>query len=252
MPAPNFHSDETLVQRLIDGELDPATVRSLLQHAEDNPADWKQIAMAFVEDQQFRQSFVDFDLAQESPETSECAAATITPGHSAASASSPWLLHALSIAAVIAVAVTIGFILTEKTPIASPPETVHRANAETDPIGAGTPSIAATDPVSHPELTLAQLKPEYQMELPSGSGGGVVDLYRFNDLQRLLAGKDNPTGGFSIEQVLPNSAFSQQDRDRLLRSGYSVEEQTRFVSGRLEDGRPFVVPLRSIRLNASH
>ena len=50
------------LQRLIDGELDSASMQSLLREADGQPEIWKEIAAAFIEDRAWQNSFVDCSL----------------------------------------------------------------------------------------------------------------------------------------------------------------------------------------------
>lgn len=234
MPAHEI--DPEILHRLVDGELDSASVARLVDVARDNPDHWRTIAMSFVEEQQFRQSFESFDRQ------SATKPAVVTPAATPLTDSGFSALRLLATAAGLAAALTIGFILGGDANSPRPGE------AQTNSIVSNPPERAPESP-----LTTADFEPEYRMELVNVDGepvGSQVDLYRMEDLQKLTG---NSAGDpFTFKQVIPESGITDVARDRLSRSGYFLDEDTGYVSGQLEDGRTFVVPVRSIRLNTSH
>ena len=54
-PSP---ADDRLLDRLVDGELSDIERRELLLHFENEPAGWRRCALAFLEDQNWREAFV--------------------------------------------------------------------------------------------------------------------------------------------------------------------------------------------------
>jgi len=103
-------------------------------------------------------------------------------------------------------------------------------------------------------LTPVDLQPEYRMELltPDGESiDGEVDLYRYNDLNQLVR-RDGDDRKVTLSDFMPPSGFSAEARQRLSQSGYEINESTNYMSGRLQDGRQFVVPVRSIRFDQGH
>ncbi len=242
MPAHDFHPDSKTLQLLVDGELDQSAVRRIVNLAEDQPEQWRTIAMTFIEDQQFRQSFASFDRDRQ--RATQALPQPVTTGTAVTPRTSSRLpftiLQLLATAAAIAVAVTLGFMLGDKNqPLVS------------QPVQKDSPSMIASTPKA--PVTQAEFGPEYRMELVNVDGepvGSEVELYRLEDLQRITGQQIGES--FSLSQVLPNSGFTQRARDRLSRSGYLIDEDTRYVSGQLDDGRSFVVPVRSYRLNTSN
>lgn len=240
MPAHDFHPDSETLQRLVDGELDQSSVRKLIELSQDNPGSWQTIAMSFIEDQQFRKSFESFDVE------GEHAPVTVPPKQQSSN-SGLSILHLLATAAGLAAALTVGLILggNSDAPVKKP-----RRGRLTASVPQPLQTLQGKNSV-----TTADFEPEYRMELMTEDGepvGSEVDLYRVEAFKKLFAHNRDPDKNFSLREVLPDSGFSDDARNRLSRSGYLLDENTRFVSGKLEDGRAFVVPVRSIRLNTSH
>jgi len=245
MPVHDFHPDSGTIQRLVDGELDPSEVRKLVDFAEVQPQHWRTIAMTFIEDQQFRDSFVNFDSNDQSaPSKPTVTTVKSTSPIKTSSGFNFSTLQLLATAAAIAVAATIGFMVGDN----NEPIVAQQTNNDGPAMIASAPQDSSPSP-----LTPAEFEPEFSMELVNVDGepvGSEVDLYRMQDLQQLTGQRDGEA--FSFKQVLPDSGFTDVARDRLSRSGYVIDEDTRYVSGQLEDGRAFVVPVRSYRINTSN
>ena len=237
MPVHEF--DPETLQRLVDGELEYSAVGQLIDLAQDNPESWRTMALSFIEDQQFRKSFESFAVASESDGLDRVTTPLAKPQTSTRFSA----LRILATAAGLAAALTIGFILGGNS---DAPVQNNRNNLLT----ATTPDPIQTENA----VTTADFEPECRMELMTAEGdpvGSEVDLYRVEDFKKLLANPDSDAT-FALQEVLADSGFTDDARTRLSRSGYLLDEDTRYVSGRLDDGRAFVVPIRSIRLNTSH
>ncbi len=234
--------DPAGLEKLIDGEMSAAEVRDLFETAEQHPSQWRTIACAFAEDTLFRRQFESLadDVAQQKAKPAKAKPAASTTNKTT---SQPMpLVRQLAIAASVAVAGLVGFMVGSDGPMTAP---VHPIET----------NIVANNDANAPTVTPVDLQPEYRMELltPDGEAMNEVDLYRYDDLHRLV---ENRNGGSNdrvmLSDVLPASGFTQEVRQRLNQSGYDVNESTNFISGRLQDGRQFVVPVRSIRFDQGH
>jgi hypothetical protein len=249
-------SFETQLQRLVDGELDTESIRSIIAMAEGHPNRWRSIACAFVEDQMFSRQFEQLanDRFEEAVALPSVKSASLPDGSGnsvdieSRNFRQPLVVRQLAFVASVAVAGLIGYLLAGQsnapsTDINSPGSGVEIANSN------------PSEPVQR-QLTPANLEPEYRMELltPDGESiNGEVDLYRYDDLRNFVdADGPIPAGRQVLNNVMPESGISDEDRIRLGRSGYEINESTKYVSGRLQDGRQFVVPVRSIRFDRGY
>jgi hypothetical protein len=95
---------------------------------------------------------------------------------------------------------------------------------------------------SAPATTLASHKPDYRMELPKHDRflpGGEVPLYVVKSLDQWQ----------QLDQPLPQEfRFTPEQMAELNLQGIGIEKDFNVLTGRFEDGRTFVVPIRSIRL----
>lgn len=230
--------DPIYLQRLVDGELSRPDTRKLLEMAESNPHLWREMASAFVENQIWQ---TDFDQLNHDE--------TIAIAKSAVSSKEParagvqgktkipiWF----SLAAGILLALTTGLLVgrygegllfNHGNPIvknndAVPGDKVLVQSPKTDKPG---------------ERTLVDYQPDYHLEFEDANGnpyfGSEIPLYRASKAEQ--AGIDvNQPSLIPIEFV-----------ERAGRRGYGVKQDLNFISGRLSDGRQFVVPVRTINLS---
>jgi len=240
--------DSQQLQRLVDGELSTDEIRTMLTVADLNPEHWRDIACAFTEDQIFAKQFESL-TAHIDPKPVAPAKPTnaIVRETKPASQSMP-LVKRWAIAASLAVAGIVGYMVGSDGPMATPEglvstDMIAKNNSDSEP------QIARTAP-----STPVDLQPEYSIELltPDGeSVDGEVDLYQYNDLYQFVesGGEDRKV---TLSDFMPASGFTAEARQRLSQSGYEINESTNYMSGRLQDGRQFVVPVRSIRFDQGH
>lgn len=232
--------DPEQLQRLIDGELSAAEIRELFEVAQQYPSQWQTIACAFTEDQLFSREFES--LAESIDPKPAKPVKPLASKTAKDSSSSMPLVSKLAVAASLTVAGLVGYMVGSDGPMTSPIESSR------------TNMIANNESADPSPVTPVDLQPEYRMELltPDGEAvDGEVDLYRYDDLHQFVS-RGNADRKVTLNDILPPSGFSQEDRQRLNRSGYEINESTNYVSGRLQDGRQFVVPVRSIRFDQGH
>ena len=235
--------DPDSLQRLIDGELSSDEIRALFEVADQHPSWWRTIACAFTEDKLFAKQFESLTEPVDLKQTQSTKPAKATTRESKPAANRISLVKQLAIAASLAVAGLLGYMFGSDGPITNPGGSAAAPNMIADNNSAGTPAVTPVD-----------LQPEYRMELltPDGEAiDGEVDLYRYNDLHQLVR-RGNANSKVSLNDFLPPSGLSTEARQRMNQSGYEINETTNYMSGRLQDGRQFVVPVRSIRFDQGH
>ena len=230
--------DENEQQKLIDGELDLPATRRLLGSLDANSDQWRQIATAFVEDRIWQRSFEQ--LEQESnpsnidPPKPETAAKVNLDRTSTGAGFPSWL----ALAAGLLLAAGVGYFAgsgVSMDKVADPMEGL---------VATGNPSETVADPVtSGPDVTLAELTPEYELELTDamGIGKSSVPIYSARRLSQLPQ---------SQRKTLIATGPSEQEIQRLQQSGYRLQQNVDYLSGQLKDGRTFVVPVRTVNLSS--
>ena len=223
--------DQIELQRLVDGELNLEQTRRLLEIAESNPDAWRLIASSFVENQIWQKEF-EFE---ESFGGDACVKKPTSPRSFSGSPFVKWL----SLAATIMLAASVGFLFQD-------------LGSQVDSVGSGLAgNRAATSPPSNAASLdnaivqqavasdLNQTPAMYQFQLQDPTGNTFVDsqvpLYstQLKDARKLLG-----------ETEIPASM-----RRRLAESGYDMIQDVRFLKGKLNDGRNFLIPVRNYRFS---
>lgn len=234
------------MQRLIDGELSDSELRAVLQECESDASSWREVALRFVEDQQFRKGF-SAGFAGSGWE------GEVVSGTGSGPAWGTGIPDGMSVrwwmlAASLMVALAGGFWLGNQ---GSNGRVARRAAME-DPIASvpgasGNPeSVAdmgtrnrAEDPVAPPAATLVDYRPpDYHMQLRDANGNPVVEgeipFYKETTARQI---------GYRMDSPPP---VSPEVLETLRASGFRLNDRTRYISGRFDDGRQFVFPVRTI------
>ncbi len=278
------------LQRLIDGECDDAEIRSLLTDAEGNPENWRAMASAFVEDQVWQKRFCsDTNPSGKSKTPTGAGSNSVEPNtaipqppvkvsesrqadesapndsgqtnldvanrnqdfvdqandHSAKHRASqiknsPGLYNWLAVAAGLAIAGMVGYIagsdrptIPDFVPVANIPQVAPSANQQ----------IAAA-PTPPPQMT-----PAYHLQLPqdqtdaSQAGlDGEVPLFLIQSREELDRFKKP-----NWQHIQMSPLLLKQLKIR----GFQMNQNVEFVSGKHNDGRAFVVPVRTINFSPS-
>jgi hypothetical protein len=260
--------DPLQLQRLVDGELDFQHVQQLLVEAETTPEQWKEIAVGFVENQTWNQAFQSrgqIPAAQPSVETikRELDSDTKQLSLSAATAVSPndrsshsWWVMAASLLAAASIGYLISQIQTRDFSGSSVAQLTTGSSSHPDDPGSNSDSKSngGSELAANLDNQFIQADPskitqaDYHLEVPLDEQNSFevagqstsVPLYQVDNAQQLqqlnLIARQRHTPAISAEML-----------KRLTGSGYRMVQEVDYVSGRLEDGRSFVVPVRTIR-----
>ncbi len=222
------------LQRLVDGELDFEETRRLLQLAEREPATWREIATTFVENRIWQSEFVDRSSTRQDISVIQPRDSKFKSNADVGLPRSWWM----SLAASVALALSVGFLLGHRS---------FDSNSVTD----GT--VGMTDIDQHDDSISAETTP---FDLAQADRhGDKLDLQPAVYHMQL----QDQTGNQFLDSEIPLYAAKQTDDLRLLQdakipdsireqasdSGYQVRQDIRYVSGRLVDGRQFVIPIRN-------
>ena len=253
----NSHLDELTLQRLVDSELSHEQVRQLLAEVEfsDDPTNWKRIALAFTENQMFERAFDqkesmddDTSMVVEIPKQP----VTVQPQRPALPtrrANSWW---SAALAASLLLAAAVAYQVSDLSPKVDDNSVVHSPPTVDSPTT--VPDSRAIE--SFDRTTLASYEPDHQLKAKDievasiGKHNSSIPLYdigRLNPEQMAnLRGDDRVAREAMFSQVLPKS-FSPKVVQQLQQSGGMVDQNLEFISGRLDDGRSYVIPYRTIR-----
>ena len=227
--------DPIYLQRLVDGELDRPGTRKLLEMAEANPHLWREMASSFVENQLWRH---DFQQMHRDDSTNGFKPATKHEGQSHSSLKIPYWF---SLAAGVLLALTAGLLIGRNS--GGLTDDGHSPVANKSPVSPDG-QLADLQPPNEAttKQTLVDYRPDYHLELQDANGnpyfGSEVPLYSASNAQR---------AGIRLDQP---SQIPSEFVDRVKRNGYGIQQNLNYISGRLNDGRQFVVPVRTINLSA--
>lgn len=233
--------DENELQKLVDGELDLPTTRQLLTSLDPNSDQWRQIATAFVEDRIWQRSFQELEnnanpanIDSPKPKT----AAEVNSDRTSTSAGFPsWL----ALAAGLLLAAGVGYFAGSGVSFNGFTDQADVKNSIA--ISSGTANFSDDDWVNRRDVAPTKLTPEYELELTNAMGVGKssVPIYSARRLNQLPQSHRN---------ALIASGPSEQDIQRLQQSGYRLQRDVDYLSGRLKDGRSFVVPVQTISVSS--
>ncbi|MFK7768671.1 MAG: hypothetical protein AB8B55_15735 [Mariniblastus sp.] len=260
--------DPLQLQRLVDGELDNQQIQELLREAETESGQWREIATGFVENQIWNRAFQAKNpssgdassskiIVEPQSKTSVRSSLDQHPDHLSGRTAFSWWV----VAASLLTAVTIGYMANQiqnrdlpntlvenKSPV--PVEShddldLKNGLADNLPPRNTAPRNAVPN-LDQPKMTPASLQAPYHLEVPQ-------DSQQFGQ----LANESTTVPLFNISNQEQLDQLRQQKREpvipprllkRLQGSGYQMQENVKYISGKLSDGRSFVVPVRTIRV----
>lgn len=211
--------DSIKLQRLIDGELEYSEVQLLLANAEHQFDDWKAIATGFIENQMFASQFNSIDRENSAaPQVEHSNGPDISP------LPRYWLL---ALAASALMTLSIGMLI-GSTYFGGSPE-----NFGVTPLADAGNSLVenrdADQPASQPAV--------YRMQLHDDQGNQFIDT----DIPFYQVADWNDIDQHRIKE------YPADIRNRVRKSGYDLQQNTRYLQGRLNDGRRFVIPVRNTK-----
>lgn len=231
MSESNSSIDAALFDRLVDGELDARAQADLLSRLDENPSDWRRLALAFVEAQAFgaeMRGIVAERPRVPSPEARpEQRAPQLRKNSSAPHAYSPWN-KLLSLAATMLIAVGIGF-------------GVGRVWQRDNGVNVDQPTnqIVEGNPEGYPEWprSIAQNsepQPQGMMTVQAADGSPVeLPVYEASYGNQKMLSVD----GTSVPPEVIRALRSR---------GHEVKQQRRLWPIDLGDGRQIIVPVDQV------
>jgi hypothetical protein len=260
--------DDLILQRLIDGELEDDQIRQLLRQADEaspDASDWKQLAVAFAENQMFRRGFHGFHdaMVQTGIENGihdhsafgDKALFNTTHQATDAELNNPSFWWTLAIAACVMITTAIGY---------QQRHAIYRTFgiqvAERQVVEHQTTAPAAQALQDFSRTSLLTIKPDGHLEvdrLPRGLkqiSGQPIPLYNARRFppQKLagLRSNDAATRQAFIDQIMPTESINDQTKSDYQNAGVMVDQDIEFLSGQLDDGRVYVIPYRSVKFTA--
>lgn len=211
------------LQRLIDGELDSASMQSLLREADGQPEIWKEIAAAFIEDRAWQNSFVDCSLpADTNSILGSSPAEQVSLKNENANHNKRWR-WLFSLAAAVLLATFVGYMIGNQQPAG-----LHTGAGLANVVTSDDSTLSGAD-----EITKISYEPDYRMQLDDKLNS-EIPLYNANRAKEL---------GLSLEPASISDSLQKFAKN----SGYELDENLRYISGQMNNGQRFVVPVRRIQ-----
>lgn len=238
--------NEIAVQRLVDNELNEQEVAEFLQRAESDSQLWRMATLAFLEERVWSSVACETSRTTTALSTNDAPTPTVaTPAElngagtnvdrelSPRTHSLRWKRYAgqlLVTAALVFLALNIAL---RFNPVE--PDSGKAASADNDSTNG---QLAESDRSADPAMSLENNQnlvsaEPYQLQLDDST---TVPLVYTDDESMLRAMQD--------ERVQVDPTFRRQ----MLDFGYQVKPRIRYMSGQADDGRSFIVPVQSFRL----
>ena len=259
--------DPLQLQALVDGECSPGQRRELLEHCDSHPENWREVALAMLEEQQFSKQL--HQVATPTLVATRSLVATLNP--TACHPSEPASLKIVASEPLASLPIP-----SAQTVLHIPP--VSRKQSWRPVLAAGLIGLAAfwggrmvphsNSHESHPKDTLATnqstvFKPGIQ---PNSSGAGGLGAPN-----QLVSDQSNPYEGLpetdlrvqignqnipifdpndiDPQLVLALQAYEiQKANQRLRQHGFEIDLRPEYMTGQLNDGRQVVVPIHQVGL----
>ena len=221
-----FSIDDSMFDRLVDGELSPSERRQLLASLDDRPDGWRQCALSFLEAQSWREGLGQ--IVRESGDNCESvktlAAASDAPARKGVKNGMTWL----AIAASLLVAFTLGTI----TRNGGGPIAVN--NAEN--VGPLVADVVPPPRVDQPDA----------MKSPD-----AITLFVRDDTGQTRPLRVPLVDAATLEKQFDlqfQSGVPADVRAQLQNRGFDVQSKKSYAPLWLENGRPMIVPVEDTKI----
>jgi len=218
------------IDRLVCGEIDESSRRTVLTWLEDDPARWRMCGLAFLEAQAWSGALGDWSH----PVSSVPAPVVELRGRQSAGPKRPGRVRALFAAAAVAVAFVAGILLRDVViPVqpAAGPALVHEIKSK-NPVPTADENSDAVQANREPILA------EVEMQTTGGLGPGAP--IRIPVIPARAGAND-------VQE--PRSEIPEYVRQQWERRGYDVSVERRFLLAKLPGGQQVAVPVEQLRLN---
>lgn len=227
--------DPIRLQALVDGECSAAERRRLLNQIDNSPEQWRELALALLEEQTFRNEIrlmrheASNPMRSESTSASLTSLAGITETNNGRVKKHWYTGPVLAACLMLSVGVAIG-------------RFVMRGDISSVPWGSNAGGLLVGDRTtqSNSDNTRGLTQEEYERTLPvadlRGSGNRYeIPVYDVNQVDPALVYAKR---AYEIEKA----------KDQLRRNGYELDLQNNYFTGQLQDGRKVIVPIQEVGL----
>lgn len=212
MPTSENNNTNRAISRLVDGELPDEHLRNLLKHCEDNPAQWKTVALAFVESQVLAEELSALRSTNDDK-------VDVVQPHLKTSWSRWASVFSLAAIGMLAVGFGFGFGFGKfSMPSHFNDRPQQKRVVDFNPVRSGSRDDSFQFLVSEPDGSLRQVA------VP-------------------LVSDPNELGDVGTPSLFPRKLIEQMQRQ-----GREVEHYRQFVPVSLNDGRSVIVPIDNVRV----
>jgi hypothetical protein len=243
-PELNANVLDTLIDRVVEGVVPPEELRAIVEQLERDPAGWKRCALAFLEAQALNESFRAFGNVDTLDPIVQPPVLRVA---SAKRLRHRWLRTAAA-AAILAAAFAIGWV-------------AHGTRSASRALEHSTVGLAMPRVPSEPAGALAAAEIPRQASLApvdDHSGPPVNQARAIRAVATIRFGPANShaevpvlagpgiTAEWLVQQPPPVSEHGQV---ALARQGYQVQQERRFFTTVLADGRRLAVPVDHVQIH---
>jgi hypothetical protein len=243
--------DPLRLQSLVDGECSACQRRELLASCDSNPSQWKEVALALLEEQQFSRQL----QAVSNPSRNISAAAQRSNVQPEPTGMAPLPLVSLS---------------TQREPLAQPIQQSSQSSSWWPVLAAGFIGLAAflggrmlpfadQNAVEGPDARTTSFKPAMERSLGAtnqlvSNKSNPYEGLPETDLRVQIGNENIPI--FDPRELDPQLVMAlqayevQKANQRLRQQGFEIDLRPEYMTGQLNDGRQVVVPIHQVGLRA--